>query len=45
MEKCWNIFGLLILTVFLFSFKPETKNPEIIYLPENSTPVMQLAAT
>ena len=45
MKKHWNIIGLLILSIFLFSFKPKEKDPEIIYLRENPTPGMQLAAT
>lgn len=45
MKKHWNIIGLLILSIFLFSFKPKEKDPEIIYLQEQPTPAMQLAAT
>ena len=45
MKKHWSIIGLLVLSIFLFSFKPKEKDPEIIYLQEHPTPAMQLAAT
>lgn len=44
MKKYRPIVNLLILSIFLFSFKPEKKEPEAIYLPRHPTAAIQLAA-